>query len=370
MQLLPWHCLSEVLRRNRGSDSRFSRRQNWTEAVDPDGGSPVWYRTRLAEPDRISVELLRCLHLSVHRYEHDAQCAGPDCSCQLVFTKEEHRAGDYDSRCWRRRDYYPFAHLAHRALWLAQYSRHECYWHMANLHPFIPGGPAPPEQYGYLPDGEKPRGKAFDVETEKRQSRLEGQDASFSVKRAIKTRTFWILAVVVTVAGAATNAVGLHVMPYLISVQIPQEAAGFIAASLAVSSVVGRLGFGWLGDRSDKRFLLVFALLLEALGLIIFAYTNSLASGIAFLVLFGLGTGGTVTLRLTIQGDYFGRKAFGSIQGVLMAIHTVGTIITPVLVGWVYDVQGSYQWPGWSWVWQCYYPCPWSWRSSNREPSE
>ncbi len=51
-----------------------------------------------------------------------------------------------------------------------------------------------------------------------------------------------------------------------------------------------------------------------------------------------------ITLRLTIQGDYFGRKAFGSIQGVMQGIHTVGSILGPIFAGWIYDSRGSYQW--------------------------
>lgn len=133
-------------------------------------------------------------------------------------------------------------------------------------------------------------------------------------------------------------------MPCLISVQIPRDTASSIAAAVVVSSIAGRFGFGWLGDRIDRRYLLTSALLLQVLGLIIFAYTGSLPYAIGFLVLFGPGYGGVIILRLTIQADYFGRKAFGSILGVLQAILMVGTVLSPVFAGWVYDIQGNYQW--------------------------
>jgi MFS family permease len=153
-----------------------------------------------------------------------------------------------------------------------------------------------------------------------------------------------MLTLAATASSAAFHAVIVHVMPYLISVQVPRDVASSIAASMVVSSIAGRLGFGWLGDRMDKRYLLAAALLLEALGLIIFAYTRDLAHAIIFLALFGPGFGGLFTLRLAILGDYFGRKAFGSIQGISQAIHMVGTILSPVFAGWVYDARGSYQW--------------------------
>ena len=200
-----------------------------------------------------------------------------------------------------------------------------------------------PEQYGYLPDGEERLRKKNETEGRQRQPQLDGEGSGFGVRQATKTRAFWMLALATTGSNAAVFAVAVHVMPCLISVQMPREVASSIAASLVVSSVAGRIGFGWLGDRIDKRYLLASALLLQTLGLTIFAYTRSVMYAIGFLALFGPGFGGVITLRLAIQGAYFGRKAFGSILGVTHGIQIVGTILSPVFAGWIYDVRGSYQ---------------------------
>ncbi len=200
-----------------------------------------------------------------------------------------------------------------------------------------------PEQYGYLPDGEEKPMTETEAQMKQEHSHVDGEDTGFSVRQVVKMRSFWILTLVATASSAATNAMHVHVMPSLISVQIPRDVAATIAASMVVSSIAGRLGFGWLGDRIDKKYLLASALLLQTLGLIVFAYTRSLAYAIAFLALFGPGFGGVITLRVTIQGEYFGRKAFGSIQGLMQGVHMVGTMLSPVFAGWIYDVQGSYQ---------------------------
>jgi len=132
-------------------------------------------------------------------------------------------------------------------------------------------------------------------------------------------------------------------MPFLASVEMSRGVASFLAASVAVISVVGLLGFGWLGDRLEERCLLAVALLLQALGLLFLAYTQAVGFAIVFLTLFGPGVGGAIILRLAMQGDYFGRKAFGSIQGMMLAIYLVGHVLSPVLAGWVFDMQGSYR---------------------------
>ena len=53
--------------------------------------------------------------------------------------------------------------------------------------------------------------------------------------------------------------------------------------------------------------------------------------------------GGVITLRLTLQAEYFGRKAFGAIQGAIMAIMILGTMTGPFLTGMYYDSYGNYR---------------------------
>lgn len=201
-----------------------------------------------------------------------------------------------------------------------------------------------PEQYGYRPDGGECLGRQIETPGRQRETRVDGEGSGLGVRQATKTSAFWMLTVVSTVSSAAVQAVTVHVMPCLISVGVPRDVASSIAASVVISSVAGRLGFGWLGDRVNKRYLLASSLLLQALGLIVFAHTRNLAYAIAFLALYGPGFGGVIIVRLALQADYFGRKAFGSIQGLIQGMHLAGTIISPVFAGWVYDVQGSYQW--------------------------
>ena len=201
-----------------------------------------------------------------------------------------------------------------------------------------------PEAYGYLPDGEEHSLVDTKTSTEQKEPNLGEEVDGFSVREAMKTQAFWMLAMATLASSASINSVMIHIMPALISVPLSREVASSIAALTVVSSVVGRLGFGWLGDKIDKRYLLASALLLQALGLIIFAYTRSLSYAIAFLVVFGPGFGGVIVLRVSIQAEYFGRKAFGSIQGLSQAILMGGTILGPFFAGWVYDIQGNYQW--------------------------
>jgi MFS family permease len=149
-----------------------------------------------------------------------------------------------------------------------------------------------------------------------------------------------------TISAAALHAVTVHIMPYLISLQFSRDTASLVAGLLVIASVVGRFGLGWLGNWMDKRLLIAFGLLLQALGLLVLSWTHSLWLAVIFIITFGPGYGGVITIRLTIQADYFGRKAFGAITGMTMAIIVIGTMTSPLLAGRIYDLLGSYR-PAW-----------------------
>ncbi|GAI13917.1 unnamed protein product, partial [marine sediment metagenome] len=67
-------------------------------------------------------------------------------------------------------------------------------------------------------------------------------------------------------------AVITHVMPYLGSLNIPRSRAALVATSIPLLSIIGRLGFGWLGDIFDKRYVMAGAYSLVGIGILAFSY--------------------------------------------------------------------------------------------------
>lgn len=202
-----------------------------------------------------------------------------------------------------------------------------------------------PEPYGLFPDGERPSESEPDDPEKIRVAQTE-LPGDFTLIQALKTRAFWVIAITMTISGAAVHAVTVHIMPHLINVRFDREAASLVASLFVLVSVAGRFGLGWLGNRIDKRYVIAFGLVLQTMGLLFLARARTLWDAIMFVILYGPGYGGLITLRLTIQADYFGRKAFGSIQGVSMAIIVLGTMTSPLLTGLVYDLYGTYV-PAW-----------------------
>jgi MFS family permease len=197
-----------------------------------------------------------------------------------------------------------------------------------------------PEQYGCLPDGENsdplgtPQGP---------RETMDSGEVALTAIRALRTKTFWLLGFALTIQLMVFNTMIIHIMPYFASMGLPRSRAALVAMCIPLSSMVGRLSFGWLGDLFDKRHLLVMCFALEVVGLAFLSYAEALWHLISFLVFFGPALGGTVALRSVILREHFGRRTLGSIQGLIAALMTLGAIVGPAYAGRVFDVRGGYQ---------------------------
>ncbi|HEY3118616.1 MAG TPA: MFS transporter, partial [Chloroflexota bacterium] len=63
----------------------------------------------------------------------------------------------------------------------------------------------------------------------------------------------------------------------------------------------------------------------------------------------GLAWGGRGPLMMAVRADYFGRRAFATIEGFASMVTPVGLFFGPVVVGLIADSTGDYR-PGFAFV--------------------
>ncbi|MBI3954046.1 MAG: MFS transporter [Chloroflexi bacterium] len=207
-----------------------------------------------------------------------------------------------------------------------------------------------PEQYGLLPDGDPPDRAVIAGLREEVRSRTaalsHGQKASsevnFTPREALRTPAFWLLSVAMALSGMAIAAVMLHLYQFMLDVNIPKQLAAAVIPIMTFISAGARLVLGWLGDLYDKRKIIAITWALQAVGLVILAHVTSSWWLIPFLATYSIGYGGAIPLRPALQGDFFGRRSFASIQGLMGATQLVAGVAAPVMAGWVHDVTGTY----------------------------
>jgi len=194
-----------------------------------------------------------------------------------------------------------------------------------------------------LPDGESP---AETPEISGISSSTKIQEINFSVKKAMCTPSYWLLAVCFSVFQLTNAAIFVHLVPYLIAVGFEARPAAFVVSFVTSGGILGRVGFGWLSDVFSKRALLMICFLMQFIGILILIQVQREASilyAIFFILTFGCTYGGLIVLRPSTVAEFYGREKFGTIWGFLQGISVFGGIAGPIIVGLLYDLQKSYR---------------------------
>ncbi len=198
-----------------------------------------------------------------------------------------------------------------------------------------------PQDIGLLPDGDKPvpdgAGAAAAGDAASPPSEID-----FSASEAIRTPAFWLIAF----GHGFTSMVILAIMAHLALLMDDkgfqlQDAAFVVSVYTAVAMGFQLVG-GYVGGRVPIRLALAFFTCLQALGVVVLVFADSLPTFYLFAVLFGAGFGGRNPLTVSIRGDYFGTASFGKILGLSTVPMNVLLLIAAPLVGWMRDVQGTY----------------------------
>jgi MFS family permease len=197
-----------------------------------------------------------------------------------------------------------------------------------------------PETCGLLPDGEPSR---CDIQQgDSRAERSEAIEADFPLRKAMRSRTFWIITLCLFSHQATQSAVFVHIVPYLVDVGIEPTLAASVVTFMSLVSVFGRYGSGWLGDLFNKKWLLFVLYLLQPIGLFSLLQVHNFMEIIPFVLVYSTAYGGNSVVKAAIVGDYFGRKNFGTIYGAIQGLSIAGSILGPLMAGLVYDINGSY----------------------------
>jgi MFS family permease len=200
-----------------------------------------------------------------------------------------------------------------------------------------------PEPYGLHPDGIELNTNNLDDKT----SRNLPSEYNFSLREAVRTPTFWFLAVGWALGGMGMGVAQTHLFLHLEATEggvgLTHATATMVWSVASFSNIPCRLLGGILGDRLPKNILLGIASILMAVSVYILAMANDIRMAMAFAVIYGIGWGIRTPVMNAIQADYFGRRSLGKIIGWLQALSLPFTIAAPIIAGYVADIQDTYR---------------------------
>ena len=200
-----------------------------------------------------------------------------------------------------------------------------------------------PESMGLLPDGDEPDQGPNHVNNATT-GELPPKEApvDFSVREALATGAYWVLLTATVLRIGLWGAVSLHMVEIFVWKGTDREMAGFLFSLLFFLSVPTRLGAGYLGDRLPIQPLLCASMALGGLATLCLLGLEGNLAVYVFVVLLALEQGGS-TLNWVLLGNFFGRKSFATLMGIMSTCFNIGMLFTPIYAGWVFDTTDSYR---------------------------
>lgn len=172
-------------------------------------------------------------------------------------------------------------------------------------------------------------------------------ESSLSLQQAFKSSGFWLLATGCFLHEFSAMGIIQHTVVYVRDLGFGLAQASSVLSVIAMFNIVGKLIFGPLSDRVDRKLAMFAAYLILALALTtVYLMPHIKGSLIAIYLCaaaIGLGWGGgIITLTLT-SADFFGLKSLGRILGTIMLFFAVGGSAGPVITGYLFDYWGNYR---------------------------
>ncbi|MFH1486566.1 MAG: MFS transporter, partial [Chloroflexota bacterium] len=191
-----------------------------------------------------------------------------------------------------------------------------------------------PESRGLLPDGDV---KAKLPATTKPVP----LPVDFTVREALHTSAFWLLTLAVTTRMMVTAAIIVHMVPIMVWKNMDEAGGAYMVSLLALGSIGSRLLLGWISDRSSKPLISASGAVVGLLGLVALLFAQS--AEMIYVFVLGLAfTEGTIPVNWVIVGDFFGRKSFATLRGLMSMVYSAGVFISPIYAGWIFDITRSY----------------------------
>ena len=169
-----------------------------------------------------------------------------------------------------------------------------------------------------------------------------GDGVSFAT--ALRSPTFWALAVIAMTTFYTVLGVQAHIFLYMSDAQFDARTATNAVSLFFFCALVGKFVFGFASDFLNPRRVFFGNILVMLIGSLILVRMDIALIWTA-VVTFGLGWGGVYTvLQLTVMNT-FGTRDAGKILGTITVLDATGGGLGIWLTGVIYDATGSYEIP-------------------------
>ena len=167
-------------------------------------------------------------------------------------------------------------------------------------------------------------------------------EVSWSVGRAIRTSSFWLIGMSLMFGILASSTLSFSMVPYLHDDAGISKAQATGVLSLSTFLALAVVGWGYAADRITPRWLLLMALPVATVLTLFLLTVDSLVMAYIFGVVWGVFVGALGVLEQMLLAQYFGRNSYGAITGAMAPMQMVALGLGPTLGAVLADSTGGY----------------------------
>jgi MFS family permease len=164
----------------------------------------------------------------------------------------------------------------------------------------------------------------------------------FTVREALHTRIYWVLALAIGLRLTAQSALMVHLVPILVSRQVDESVGASLVALMALARLPSMIGAGWLADRWSRPKVSALSMVAGVLasGAVLWG-PDGIRTGVGFVLLFAVAQASN-SITWALIGQFFGRTSFGTLRGGVTMVQSLMSTGGPIAAGWVFDRWGNY----------------------------
>ena len=168
---------------------------------------------------------------------------------------------------------------------------------------------------------------------------------SMTPAQAMRTAPFWFVMGAFFLGNMCSQTLHVHQVAYLVDHGVAAIVAASVVGTVGLSSVICKIGSGWLSDRIERELVYVGGIAIMVASVAVLTIAGAvLSQSVAYLYAIMLGAGYSVTAAITplMASDRFSGRHYGTIVGFGLLSASIGSALGPWLGGFLFDVTGSY----------------------------
>jgi OFA family oxalate/formate antiporter-like MFS transporter len=155
---------------------------------------------------------------------------------------------------------------------------------------------------------------------------------------------FWLVGLAYLFTGFAIIVPFTFISTYAVQeLSFPYDSATRLVTIIGAGGITGKLLLGPISDKWGRIKIMVISAILIAVGNLAVAYSRGWML-MAFTFIFGLGYGACWSMYAACASDFFSKQAAGGIIGLWTVYLGIGTMLSPIIAGWIADTTGTLMW--------------------------